>query len=177
MVMRQFLGIDGRLTSAAGISHPAGEMKSSTVISCIASVAILPLATCRPKPVESALPATPIVVPTEIDAGEMADLGALVIVTEPKSGQKVSSGFEIKGVSRTFESTVNWSLKARDGTVLASGFTSGGGVDGPAAFSVEKVEFNTSERQLAHLEVFEEDASDGEGHPPPRDVIPLVLTP
>ncbi len=152
-------------------------MKSQTLISCIAGVVILPFASCKPKPVESALPTTPLLVPTELDAGEMADLGALVIVTEPKSGQEVSNGFAIKGVSRTFESTVNWSLKARDGTVLASGFASGGGVDGPAAFSVEKVEFKTSERQLAHLEVFEEDASDGEGHPPPRDVIPLVLTP
>lgn len=49
--------------------------------------------------------------------------------------------------------------------MLASGFTSGGGVDGPAAFQFS-VEFEDTERQVALLEVFEEDVSEGEGFPP-----------
>jgi hypothetical protein len=36
---------------------------------------------------------------------------------------------------------------------------------------------SVSQRQIGHLEVFEEDVSDGAGFPPPRDVIPLVLQP
>jgi len=82
----------------------------------------------------------------------------------------------VTGCSRTFESTVVWRLLARNGTVLAKGFTTGGGVDNPGAFSFS-VPYSLSERQIGHLEVFEEDASDGEGFPPGRTVIPLVLDP
>ncbi len=104
------------------------------------------------------------------------DLGSFVFVEEPRSGARVSTGFAVTGFSRTFESTVNWSLKARDGSELASGHAMGGGVDGLGRFSFE-VAFSTGERQVGHLEVFETDASDGEGFPPPRNVIPLVLNP
>ena len=102
--------------------------------------------------------------------------GAFVFVTEPNSGARVSSGFAVRGCSRTFESTVNWKLRARNGNVLASGFTTGGGVDAPAPFTFN-VAYSVSQRQIGHLEVFEEDVSDGAGFPPPRDVIPLVLQP
>jgi hypothetical protein len=102
--------------------------------------------------------------------------GAFVFVTEPNSGARVSSGFAVRGCSRTFESTVNWKLRARNGNVLASGFTTGGGVDAPAPFAFN-VAYSVSQRQIGHLEVFEEDVSDGAGFPPPRDVIPLVLQP
>jgi len=49
-----------------------------------------------------------------------------------------------------------------------------GGVSGPADFSFE-VSYPVSAAQLGHLEVFEVDASEGEGFPPGRSVIPLVL--
>ena len=99
---------------------------------------------------------------------------ALVIVFEPASGATVSSGFEVSGCSRTHESNVNWRLLDRSGAVLADGFTSGGGFDGPGEFSFT-VEYESAERQLAHLEVFEVDVSEGEGFPPPREVVPLWL--
>ena len=99
---------------------------------------------------------------------------ALVIVFEPGSGASVSSGFAVSGCSRTHESNVVWQLLDRSGAVLADGFTSGGGFDGPGEFSFT-VEYESAERQLAHLEVFELDESDGEGFPPPRDVVPLWL--
>lgn len=82
----------------------------------------------------------------------------------------------MSGCSRTFESTVVWKLKARDGAELASGHATGGGVDGPGPFSFT-VAYTVAERQIGHLEVYEEDASDGEGNPPGRNVIPLVLAP
>jgi hypothetical protein len=52
----------------------------------------------------------------------------------------------------------------------------GGGVDGPLPFAFT-VEFSVAERQMAHLEVFEEDVSNGEVFTPPRDVVPVVLEP
>lgn len=98
----------------------------------------------------------------------------LVFVDAPRSGQVVSSGFAVTGCSRTFEATVNWRLLDRTGAALAEGFTMGGGVDGPGPFRFT-VEFAPVEPQIGHLEVFEVDASGGEGFPPPRDVVPLVL--
>ena len=107
--------------------------------------------------------------------GALTD-AAFVFVASPHSGERVASGFTVRGCSRTFESTVNWKLKAGDGTDLAAGHAQGGGVDGPGAFSFA-VNFTVPERQIGHLEVYEEDASDGEGAPRPRNLIPLVLKP
>ncbi|MCB9947984.1 MAG: Gmad2 immunoglobulin-like domain-containing protein [Rhodospirillaceae bacterium] len=111
------------------------------------------------------------------DNGDGAlDGAAFVIAMAPTAGARVSSGFEVSGCSRTFEGTVVWQLLARDGSVLANGFTSGGGVDGSAAFAFT-VDYTVAERQIGHLEVYEEDVSDGEGYPPGRTVLPLVLQP
>jgi hypothetical protein len=104
------------------------------------------------------------------------DDAAFVFVTSPVVGQRVGPGFPVSGCSRTFESNVPWRLLARNGDVLASGNTSGGGVDGSGAFSFT-VPFTIDERQIGHLEVYDEDVSDGEGFPPGRNVIPLVLLP
>ena len=99
---------------------------------------------------------------------------AFVIVHSPESGATVSSGFAVSGCSRTHESNVVWQLLDRSGAVLAEGFTSGGGFDGPGEFSFT-VEYQSAERQLANLEVFELDESEGQGFPPPRDIVPLWL--
>jgi hypothetical protein len=101
---------------------------------------------------------------------------SFVIATEPAAGERVESGFEAKGCSRTFESDVQWKLIGRDGSVLASGNTQGGGVDGPGAFSFT-VPYSVDARQIGHLEVSEEDVSDGEGFPPGHTIVPLVLKP
>jgi Immunoglobulin-like domain of bacterial spore germination len=99
---------------------------------------------------------------------------SFVITT--RAGDRVTSGFAVKGCSRTFESTVYWRLVGRNGTELASGHTQGGGVDGPGAFSFT-VTYSLPAQEIGHLEVFEEDVSDGEGFPPGRNVLPLVLKP
>lgn len=101
---------------------------------------------------------------------------AFVIATTPPAGATVRPGFAVSGCSRTFESNVNWRLLGRDGGVLGEGFATGGGVDGPAPFAFT-VDFAGTAPQIGHLEVFEVDASDGEGFPPGRTVLPLVLTP
>ncbi len=53
----------------------------------------------------------------------------------------------------------------------------GGGVDGAGrfAFTVEYDTASVVDRQIGHLEVFEVDASGGEGFPPPSNTIVLVL--
>jgi hypothetical protein len=104
------------------------------------------------------------------------DDAAFVIATAPAAGARVSSGFAVSGCSRTFESTVVWRLLARDGSLLGQGTATGGGVDGPGPFGFS-VPFAVGERQVGHLEVFEEDVSGGEGFPPGRTVLPLVLLP
>jgi hypothetical protein len=101
---------------------------------------------------------------------------SFVVVVEPTAGQRTSSPLRVLGCSRTFESNVVWEVRARDGRILASGFTSGGGVSGAATFSFSAV-FTVSEPELGHLEVFEADESEGEGFPPGRSVIPIVLLP
>lgn len=101
---------------------------------------------------------------------------SFVFVTSPTSGARVTSGFVVNGCSRTFESNVPWRLVDRQGTQLASGSTLGGGVDGFASFSFS-VAFTVPARQIGHLEVGEEDVSGGEGFPPVRNVVPLVLNP
>jgi hypothetical protein len=101
---------------------------------------------------------------------------SFVVATAPAAGERVESGFEAKGCSRTFESDVQWKLIGRDGSVLASGNTQGGGVHGPGAFSFT-VPYTVDVRQIGHLEVFEEDVSDGEGFPPGHTIVPLVLKP
>jgi len=104
------------------------------------------------------------------------DEAAFVITTAPQAGDRVENGFAVTGCSRTFEGSVEWKLVGRDGSVIASGHTQGGGVDGPGAFSFS-VPYSVEGAQVGHLEVFEEDVSDGEGFPPGRTILPLVLKP
>lgn len=100
----------------------------------------------------------------------------LVIVASPRPGAAVSGAFPATGCPRTFEANVNWRLLALDGSELASGFASGGGVDGAATFEFAVI-FSVDAEQRGLLEVFEVDASDGEGFPPPMHSIPLLLLP
>ena len=99
-----------------------------------------------------------------------------VIPTEPAAGAVVGETFTVRGCSRTFESNVQWRLSDPTGRVIARGFTMGGGVDGSAPFEIA-VTADVAEPTLVELRVFEEDASEGEGGPPPQAVLPLLLMP
>lgn len=135
------------------------------LVACTAAVLVLGLGGCR----------------TAVDVCGNADgalsNGPFLFVSEPRSGERVSSGFTVRGCSRTFESNVPWTLLDASGAQLAAGSTTGGGVDGPGPFSFT-VTYSVPERQIGHLEVSAEDASDGEATiKPVRNVIPLVLRP
>lgn len=102
------------------------------------------------------------------------DNKAFVFVEGPRSGERVLSGFRVTGCSSTFEANVNWRLRARDGHVLANGFTQGGSQElGSFAFTVS---YPIGERQIGHLEVFEPKVTT-EGFPTVKNVVPLVLEP
>jgi hypothetical protein len=93
----------------------------------------------------------------ESDACDNAD-GALtgagfVFVTDPSTGERVESGFEVTGCSSTFEAGVNWRLRGRDGKVLARGVTQGGSLR-PSAFGFS-VQYSIGARQIGQLEVYE----------------------
>lgn len=97
-----------------------------------------------------------------------------VMVTAPAAGTRVKSGFTVTGCSRTFESTVAWTLTVRGGKELARGTAKGGGVDGagPLSFTVGvKVDKPT----LAYLEVMEPSAS-GKGGTA-RVIVPVLINP
>ena len=97
-----------------------------------------------------------------------------VMVTAPAAGAKVKSGFAVSGCSRTFESTVVWTLTVRGGKELSKGTARGGGVDGsgPLSFTVAA---RVARPTLAYLEVIEPSASGGA--PASRVIVPVVLTP
>jgi hypothetical protein len=97
-----------------------------------------------------------------------------IFVQAPRSGERVSSGFRVTGCSSTFEASVNWRIRGRDGEALASGFTQGGSLE-PSSFEFA-AEYSIAARQTGELEVYEPRVST-EGFPPSRDVVPLVLEP
>ena len=52
----------------------------------------------------------------------------------------------------------------------------GGGLGSPGPFNID-VEYSSENKQLGHLHVFELDESEGEGFPPGRTTLPLILSP
>jgi len=100
---------------------------------------------------------------------------AFVTVAEPRPGERVTVPLIVTGCSRTNEANVIWRLHGRDGSLLSSGYTSGGGLAGPEEFRIE-VLYTLSAREIGLLEVAQPDESDGEGYPPIRVVMPLVLS-
>jgi hypothetical protein len=99
---------------------------------------------------------------------------SFVFVESPASGERVEKGFRVSGCSNTFEATVSWRLRARDGHKLASGFTQGGSREpGPFSFAVR---YSIEAREIGQLEVYEPSVT-SEGFPTVKNVMPLVLEP
>lgn len=84
-----------------------------------------------------------------------------ITIASPKAGQKVTVPFTVTGTERTFEQSVNWQIRTTNGTVLASGYTTGNapelGVFGPYSFTVDSLTVKGS----LELWVFEYSAKDG----------------
>jgi hypothetical protein len=152
---------DGTRAGGAAVRQTRPVTRAVVVPALVATVAAVALSGCG----------------SPDGGGACDDDGALdgtsyVLVERPRSGERVASGFEVRGCSRTFESTVVWRLRARDGSTLAQGHAEGGGQQaGTFAF---RVRFRVQARQLGTLEVAEPRVTD-EGPPPLRTVLPLVL--
>lgn len=101
---------------------------------------------------------------------------SFVLVSTPADGARTPSPIRVTGCSRTSESTILWALRARDGRVLASGFTSGGGFSGAGAFEFS-AEYTVPAAEVGRLEVLAPDESEGEGFPPAQAMRSLVLVP
>ena len=152
---------------------PGGRPRPVILLVAIATIAMAAACTgesaTQPPPTTPATPAVTAFMCND----ELPDV-ALVIVRSPAAGEDVDSGFVTSGCSRTFESNVQWRLLGQSGEVLSSGHAMGGGVYGPGPFRFS-VEFEVAKRQVALLEVFEEDVSEGQGFPPPRAVVPVIV--
>jgi hypothetical protein len=105
--------------------------------------------------------------------GAVSNAG-FVFVEDPKSGERVSSGFRVSGCSSTFEASVNWRLRGRDGKPLATGVAQGGSLE-PSSFEFT-VDYKVAARQIGELEVYEPTVTT-EGFPPSKDIVPLLLEP
>ncbi|MDH3227683.1 MAG: Gmad2 immunoglobulin-like domain-containing protein, partial [Thermoleophilia bacterium] len=102
-------------------------------------------------------------------------LGPLVIVTAPSAAARVEGQFTVSGCAATLEQDVQYRVTDRSGGVLAEGFTTANAPDiGIAGEFSTQVDIGSRREGMLSLEVFEEDASDGEGGAPPRHVVPLV---
>jgi hypothetical protein len=108
------------------------------------------------------------------NSGEALSGVGFIFVDDPKSGKRVSSGFQVSGCSSTFEANLNWRLRGRDGKPLANGAAQGGSLE-PASFEFT-VDYKIAARQIGELEVYEPRITT-EGFPPSKDIVPLVLEP
>lgn len=148
-----------------GEATPDVDRTPGGAVLCVATVALLAACTgAGPSHVSC------------IDLDQTLAESSFVLLLEPEAGSRAASPLRVQGCSRTFESNVLWELRGRDGRVLNEGYASGGGVDGAAAFEVS-VDFTVSAPEVGQLEVFEEDVSGGEGFPPSRTIVPVVLMP
>ena len=99
---------------------------------------------------------------------------AFVIATAPAAGSRSGERVRGGGLCSAQLREHGWS-GGRDGTVLNEGVTVRRQSGRAGAGSAFRVTFAVAARQVGYLEVFEVDASDGEGFPPGRTVLPLVL--
>lgn len=82
-------------------------------------------------------------------------------VLSPRSGDKIKSGFVVKGNARTFESNVAIRLYDSFGNVLTETFTLANAPDVGQFGPFEKMINYVTESQTGTLEVFQYSAKDG----------------
>jgi hypothetical protein len=105
-------------------------------------------------------------------AGIPSSKQGFIVVNQPRSGAHVGNGLSVSGCSSTFEGTLNWDLKTKDGVTVSAGTAQGGSL-GPGRFRFT-IPPRSVEQGPAVLEVYEPPAS-GEGGPTSRVTVPLVL--
>jgi len=111
-------------------------------------------------------------------AGFPSSQQGFIAINYPRPGVRISGKGHIellvtvRGCSSTFEGTLNWHLKTRDGVTVSAGVAQGGSLrPGPFRFTIPPPSVGEGP---AVLEVYEPPAS-GEGGPTSRATVPLVL--
>lgn len=100
-----------------------------------------------------------------------------IVVYGPSKGQRVNSGFEVRGDAQVFEAVATYQLIAEDGTILKEGpmmARAGGPEFGRFA---ENITFSVSHEQPGVLRVFERSAKDGSIVANTLVSIPVTLVP
>jgi hypothetical protein len=85
---------------------------------------------------------------------------APIVVTQPASGDELTSPFELSGSANVFEATVSYRLVA-NGSRLAKGFTTATCGSGCRGTYSKRIRFDVDEPTEALLQVFESSAEDG----------------
>ena len=128
----------------------------------------------EPTPEETAMAA----VPPEDCAAESKDRyqgRALVSVTEPCSGDEVTSPLAVAGEANVFEATVSMRILDETGKEIATAFTTAKCGTGCWGAFVGEITFEVDHEQPGTLEVFESSAEDGSDiH---KVSIPVTLVP
>jgi len=96
-----------------------------------------------------------------VDRAAFAGVTPLVLVESPTPGQRVGAPLHIRGMSNTFEATVNYTLTDSSGAVLAEGFTmatSGSGTWGTFAHDIA---YRVDHAGPGRLSVYEVSSKDG----------------
>lgn len=100
-----------------------------------------------------------------------------IVVYEPGKGERVRSGFLLRGDAQVFEANVEFQLIGEDGTILRQGnATATAAAPAFGRFSTN-VTFSVAREQPAVLRVFERSAADGSIVVATLVDIPLVLVP
>jgi germination protein M len=111
-------------------------------------------------------------------AGFPSSQQGFIQINSPSPGARISGGGSkgspvvVRGCSSTFEGTLNWDLKTKDGVTISAGVAQGGSLrPGPFRFTIPPPSVGEG---LAVLQVYEPPAS-GEGGPTSRASVPVVL--
>lgn len=100
---------------------------------------------------------------------------ALVSVTEPCAGDRVTSPLSVVGEANVFEATVSMRILGENGDEIATAFTTAECGTGCWGDFLGKIKFEVDNEQQGTLEVFESSAEDGSDiH---KVSIPVTLVP
>lgn len=100
-----------------------------------------------------------------------------IVVDEPAPGSTVTSPVTISGTADVFEANVVVTILDAEGNELVTTFTTATCGTGCRGDYTLDVAFTVPEEQPGTIVVFEPDASDGEGPPPPAVEIQVTLAP
>jgi hypothetical protein len=96
-----------------------------------------------------------------VGRADFTDMAPPILVDTPGVGQTVSSPLEVRGMSNTFEATVNYTLTDPDGLILEESFTTATAGTGTWGTFEFEIPFSVSRNGYGSLIVYEISSQDG----------------